>query len=929
MEEKRRYFNQQSNSAFQPQTYRQSGFEQVNPGRTEMHSSSDPGNGNKNRDSIHKMQAGDTLWDIAEAKLGNGSRWTELQKKDGGAFTNQEAHHLQIGTEVYLPNIEFANSSLHIPASQMQIGDLKTNPSAMGLEAVKGSDRTKGSLTNNRPFIQPKSGSFSGADLIKSVQSNPAGVSHREFAGGDRPVGFPDVRTLPATYETSQASSPQFRTGSGSLRDRANGIPLAQESTQLGSASDDPYLPGADNESLSQRIVGDAAAGYFMADLATSKIVPRVTPLLSLPLPARPLPDQSRLGREQWAAGWDDRGRNQFRDEAADIIGKDKKHPLKRFVEQRQDGTWKFKEEGYRGIKYQAGHMTGSHSGHREMFSLESERRNNETSSDEKKGIIFKRRAVDIGGVPVEYRTALDLETKGILPRGTVATASAHPGWARSSAVTEAQVNNIRDRLYNKQLRAELKQLRGVKDPNPTQLQRLEELKQLETALKGDKVKAASDSDLTSSKDQDAIRRMRGIVDKPKVTDREVSAIRNNLLREDLNRLKALQNPRPRDQARIQHLEGKFAVEAELRELGKLKNPSPQEQQRIQALKRELPSDADLNRRDQRNIQKLRTTAQTPGDRWRGVKVTSGSVDVVRDHIIRLELRNLKPRSEKARQLSDKFAQGQTSDADITDPAMKKRIERLREIAAEPTRLGRNIGTHFNGEESLREVYRFYTQALRDSVQDRKLSKGKPSLARRGKALFTAHRDKPDEANPERRRSVNAADKSPRQSEKKRGLNPRDESPTPRTKGKPRAPKPEADSPRLQPEGGRRAPTQTTSLAEPKVDRPKSSGISNGLKKGAKGAGKVFKPLGFAMDAYDLGSAMYKDGGIGKNTKKVAKEGAISWGSAAAGAGIGAAVAGPPGALVGGIVGGLAPVAVEYGPKAAKKVGSWVKSWFD
>lgn len=42
MEEKKRYSNQQSNSTFQPQTYRQSSFEQVNPGRTETHSSSAP-----------------------------------------------------------------------------------------------------------------------------------------------------------------------------------------------------------------------------------------------------------------------------------------------------------------------------------------------------------------------------------------------------------------------------------------------------------------------------------------------------------------------------------------------------------------------------------------------------------------------------------------------------------------------------------------------------------------------------------------------------------------------------------------------------------------------------------------------------------------------------------------------------------------------
>jgi len=41
-EQDKRYSNQSSNTTFQPQAYRQSGFEQVNPGRAEIHSSSAP-----------------------------------------------------------------------------------------------------------------------------------------------------------------------------------------------------------------------------------------------------------------------------------------------------------------------------------------------------------------------------------------------------------------------------------------------------------------------------------------------------------------------------------------------------------------------------------------------------------------------------------------------------------------------------------------------------------------------------------------------------------------------------------------------------------------------------------------------------------------------------------------------------------------------
>ena len=84
-------------------------------------------------------------------------------------------------------------------------------------------------------------------------------------------------------------------------------------------------------------------------------------------------------------------------------------------------------------------------------------------------------------------------------------------------------------------------------------------------------------------------------------------------------------------------------------------------------------------------------------------------------------------------------------------------------------------------------------------------------------------------------------------------------------------------------------------------------------------AGRVLKPLGVAVDAYELGNAMYKDGGIGQNTKEVAKDAAISWGSAAAGAAVGAGIGSVVpvlgtgvGAVVGGIVGGLAPDAVSF-----------------
>ncbi len=107
------------------------------------------------------------------------------------------------------------------------------------------------------------------------------------------------------------------------------------------------------------------------------------------------------------------------------------------------------------------------------------------------------------------------------------------------------------------------------------------------------------------------------------------------------------------------------------------------------------------------------------------------------------------------------------------------------------------------------------------------------------------------------------------------------------------------------------------------------AGLKTGLKFAGEVIGRVAKPAGIALSVYEIGDAIHKDGGIGENTKEVAKEQAISWGRTAAGAGVGFAVAGPPGAVVGGVVASLAPVAVEYAPKVAEKVGSWAKSWLD
>ncbi len=57
------------------------------------------------------LRRGDTLWEVAQKKLGNGNRWHELRKADGSQFTGQEARRLQVGTQVHLPTKMTADSS--------------------------------------------------------------------------------------------------------------------------------------------------------------------------------------------------------------------------------------------------------------------------------------------------------------------------------------------------------------------------------------------------------------------------------------------------------------------------------------------------------------------------------------------------------------------------------------------------------------------------------------------------------------------------------------------------------------------------------------------------------------------------------------------------------------------------------------------------
>jgi astacin len=51
----------------------------------------------------YTVQAGDTLYKIAQSQLGDGNRWRDIKDASGNSFTDESAKYIRPGDVIQLP----------------------------------------------------------------------------------------------------------------------------------------------------------------------------------------------------------------------------------------------------------------------------------------------------------------------------------------------------------------------------------------------------------------------------------------------------------------------------------------------------------------------------------------------------------------------------------------------------------------------------------------------------------------------------------------------------------------------------------------------------------------------------------------------------------------------------------------------------------
>lgn len=286
--------------------------------------------------SHHQIRKGDTLWEIAEARLGNGARWRELRKSDGRAFTEQEARRLQPGETVVVPK---AKSDAAQPATRSPWNPAPRKP----IDPTPHIHTTRDLTYQNDSWLQ------SQLDRIRP------GESLSDFA--DR------IKTK--------------------VRDH-NSNPLSESEVVVPGAQSNPATPAVWDHSGRQPITSAGLRAKFM------KI--QLNTILAAP-----------------------------------------NHPL-RFLVDETTGQWKSRQLYSQEIGVQAGHTqtrAGLDSHQPETLAVEDALDNQmDSRTTESRGGFIEKAVINIDGVPVMRHSARMWEKIGLLPRGTVQNAPAHPGYS-------------------------------------------------------------------------------------------------------------------------------------------------------------------------------------------------------------------------------------------------------------------------------------------------------------------------------------------------------------------------------------------------------------------------------------------------------------------------------------------------------------------
>jgi RHS repeat-associated protein len=181
--------------------------------------------------------------------------------------------------------------------------------------------------------------------------------------------------------------------GSGSGRSMGRSPGRSRSSSRAGGGKPSRAQPTSTRPSGRTSRVGTPRAGGGRAAAPTPK--PRQYP--------------SSLGAQASS-------RQVFMDRMLRIILADPHHPL-RFLINPETGKWRARSHLSQEPAVQAGHLTSKHSGEPERFAIEDAFFNQASSNrGETQGAIFRKQAVDVGGVPVETRTLGVYQRMGKVP---------------------------------------------------------------------------------------------------------------------------------------------------------------------------------------------------------------------------------------------------------------------------------------------------------------------------------------------------------------------------------------------------------------------------------------------------------------------------------------------------------------------------------